>query len=114
MNTSILCALALCLVLSLVHQSEAGACFTVQRRKCNRSGSFCWTVNVRICNRRKRSLDSQVKTHAWRNEYIIVVMVYITGLLHAYHIDTMTVGWRISNGTTRRPCLDAWKLHKAD
>ena len=42
---------------------------------------------------------------------MIVVVVYITaiGLLHACHIDTMKVGWTISNGTT----LDACKLPKA-
>ncbi|KAI0219008.1 hypothetical protein LSAT2_029358 [Lamellibrachia satsuma] len=61
MHTSILCAFAVCLVLSLLDKSEA-ACFTVQRRKCNSSG--CWTVSVTVCNRKKRSVESQLEDAA--------------------------------------------------
>ncbi|KAI0238580.1 hypothetical protein LSAT2_010697 [Lamellibrachia satsuma] len=61
MHTSILCAFAVCLVMSLLHQSEA-ACFTVTRRKC--SGNFCWNVSVRVCNRKKRSVESQLEDTA--------------------------------------------------
>ncbi|KAI0238581.1 hypothetical protein LSAT2_010698 [Lamellibrachia satsuma] len=61
MHTSILCAFAVCLVMSLLHQSEA-ACFTVTRRKC--SGNFCWNVSVRVCNRKKRSVESQLEDAA--------------------------------------------------
>ncbi|KAK2175192.1 hypothetical protein NP493_744g00028 [Ridgeia piscesae] len=61
MNSTVLCAFAACLVLSLLDQSEAG-CRTVQRRKCR--GNFCWTISLTLCNRKRRSVESQLENVA--------------------------------------------------
>ncbi|KAK2175190.1 hypothetical protein NP493_744g00058 [Ridgeia piscesae] len=62
MHASILCVFAMCLVLSLVDQSEAG-CRTVRRRKCNSSG-FCWTISLTLCNRKRRSVENELENVA--------------------------------------------------
>ncbi|KAK2138022.1 hypothetical protein NP493_9129g00010 [Ridgeia piscesae] len=59
MHASILCVFAMCLVLSMVDQSEA-RCRTVRRRKCNSSG-FCWTISLTLCNRKRRSVENELE-----------------------------------------------------